>query len=154
VSDADLLGRAVLGFVALACVLATLVWVRSARRLARGARRIERDVAARGTSREPLEVARTAFRKELHTALLYALLAFGAALMAAFRSIVLTVPFLVILIPVSLSLVYGRRFGAVAGLVEERAELERRAEEVLAQEELAPTAWAARLAPARPAWPP
>lgn len=147
-SAVNLLDRAVLGFVALACLSATLVWARSARRLARGARRIEREVEARGTDQGSSEVARTAYRKELHTALLYALLTLGASLMAAFRTVVLTVPFLVILVPVGWSLVYGRRFGAVANLFEERAGLERRAEEVLAQEELAPTAWAARLAPA------
>jgi phosphoserine phosphatase RsbU/P len=147
-SAASMLGRAVLALVALACVVAALVWFRSAQRLARSAQRIEGEVQARGTGQESAEVARTAYHKELHTALLYGLLAFGASLMAAFRTVVLTVPFLVILVPVGLSLVYGRRFGKAAGLAEERAELERRAEEVLAQEELAPMAWAARLAPA------
>jgi serine phosphatase RsbU (regulator of sigma subunit) len=147
-SAPGLVGRVVLGVVALGCVVAAVLWFRSARRLGRSAKRLDRDAAARGTGQEAAQVARVAYHKELHTALLYALLAFGATLVAAFRSIVLTVPFLVILIPVVLSFVYGRRFGATATLVEERAELERRAEEVLAQEELAPMAWAARLAPA------
>jgi sigma-B regulation protein RsbU (phosphoserine phosphatase) len=43
--------------------------------------------------------------------------------------------------------VWGRRFLAEADLIEERAGLERRAEEVLSQENLAPRRWAARLAP-------
>ena len=146
-TDPGFIGRLVLGVVALACVVAAVLWFRSARRLGRSARRLDREVASRGTGQEAAQVARIAYHKELHTVLLYGLLAFGAALVAGLRSIVLTVPFLVILAPVALSFVYGRRFGATAALVEERAELERRAEEVLAQEELAPMAWAARLAP-------
>ncbi|MBO0715672.1 MAG: hypothetical protein J2P59_13010, partial [Acidimicrobiales bacterium] len=111
-TDPGFIGRIVLGVVALACVVAALVWYRSAKRLGRSTRRLDREVIARGTGQEAAQVARVAYHKELHTALLYALLAFGAALVAGLRSIVLTVPFLVILIPVALSLVFGRRFGA------------------------------------------
>ena len=46
-----------------------------------------------------------------------------------------------------LSVVYGRDFRREARLFEDRSLLERRAEEVLSQEELAPRRWAARLAP-------
>jgi serine phosphatase RsbU (regulator of sigma subunit) len=46
-----------------------------------------------------------------------------------------------------MTLRYGRRFLNEANLMEERSSLERRAEEVLEQEELAPRRWAARLAP-------
>jgi phosphoserine phosphatase RsbU/P len=46
-----------------------------------------------------------------------------------------------------MTIVWGRRFLAEADLIEERASLERRAEEVLTQENLAPRRWAARLAP-------
>ena len=50
--------------------------------------------------------------------------------------------------PVALSLRYGPRVRSThARLTESRPQLERRAEEVLAQEELAPRRWAARLAP-------
>ena len=42
---------------------------------------------------------------------------------------------------------FGRDFVREARLAEDRAALERRAEEVLTQEELAPRRWAARLAP-------
>jgi sigma-B regulation protein RsbU (phosphoserine phosphatase) len=55
--------------------------------------------------------------------------------------------FIVILIPVGLSMLYGRDFRREARLAEDRSLLERRAEEVLSQEELAPRRWAARLAP-------
>jgi sigma-B regulation protein RsbU (phosphoserine phosphatase) len=46
-----------------------------------------------------------------------------------------------------MTLIYGRRFIQEAGLLEERASLERKAEETLSQEQLAPRRWAARLAP-------
>jgi phosphoserine phosphatase RsbU/P len=52
-----------------------------------------------------------------------------------------------VLIPVALSVLFGRTFVAEARLAERRFSLERRAEEVLVQEELAPRAWASRLAP-------
>src|SRR5690606_19082190 len=55
--------------------------------------------------------------------------------------------FALVLIPVGLSLLYGRDFRREARLAEDRALIERRAEEVLSQEELAPRRWAARLAP-------
>ena len=45
------------------------------------------------------------------------------------------------------SLRYAPRFLAEARLAEQRSRLERRAEEVLAQDQLAPRRWAARLAP-------
>jgi serine phosphatase RsbU (regulator of sigma subunit) len=46
-----------------------------------------------------------------------------------------------------MTLRYSRRFLSDARLLEERATLERRAEEVLNQDKLAPRRWAARLAP-------
>jgi serine phosphatase RsbU (regulator of sigma subunit) len=52
-----------------------------------------------------------------------------------------------VLIPVGVALVYGRDFGRDSRLAEGRLELERRAEEVLNQEDLAPRRWAERLAP-------
>jgi serine phosphatase RsbU (regulator of sigma subunit) len=54
---------------------------------------------------------------------------------------------LLVALPVVISLRYGRRFLTEARLFEDRSLLERRAEEVLAQGELAPQRWAARLAP-------
>ncbi|HEX2577752.1 MAG TPA: PP2C family protein-serine/threonine phosphatase, partial [Aquihabitans sp.] len=53
----------------------------------------------------------------------------------------------VILVPVVVSVVFGRDFVRDSRLAESRFELERRAEEVLSQEDLAPRRWAERLAP-------
>ena len=57
------------------------------------------------------------------------------------------IPLLAVTIPVVVSIRYAPRFFDEARLAENRAMLERRAEEVLAQEELAPRRWADRLAP-------
>ncbi len=63
------------------------------------------------------------------------------------RRPVATVLLLVLIVPAVVSVVLGRNFVAEARVAQARAELERRAQEVLDQEELAPRRWAARLAP-------
>src|SRR6266540_1106074 len=57
------------------------------------------------------------------------------------------VAFGLVLIPVAVSLGFSTEFVRDAHLAEDRASIERRAEEVLTQEELARKRWAARLAP-------
>jgi serine phosphatase RsbU (regulator of sigma subunit) len=138
----------VLAGIAVACLIAALIWGRSSRRLQRASRRIEAYVSTvPGLGQESADLARSAFRKELHTTLLYALLAVALATMAASDSWVLHLSLLVLAVPILLTYRYGPRFLSEARLAEERTLLERRAEEVLAQEELAPLRWAARLAP-------
>ncbi|MGH9302336.1 MAG: PP2C family protein-serine/threonine phosphatase, partial [Acidimicrobiales bacterium] len=80
--------------------------------------------------------------------LLYGILGVSSLTTAFLGNYLLEIPFLFILGPVAISLRYGPRFLAAARLAEQRSLLERRAEEVLAQEELAPLRWSARLAPA------
>ena len=53
-----------------------------------------------------------------------------------------------VLVPVILSVVSAQDFAQESRLAEERFTIERRAEEVLTQDQLAPQRWAARLAPA------
>jgi sigma-B regulation protein RsbU (phosphoserine phosphatase) len=137
--------RAVLAVVTAGCVIAALLWGRSSRRLARAARRIEQTV---GAGRDAAFLARSSFQRDLHTTLLYALLAAGATAILVFGRSLYYLPFLVVLAPVVVSIRYAGRFLAAARLAEERASLERRAEEVLEQEALAPQRWSARLAPA------
>lgn len=129
------------------CASAAVVWARAAARLARAARRIEDETRASGTSSEAAKLARSAFNKDLHAAILYAVLA-GGLILASFS----TSPWfegllLAVSIPAVFSLRYAPRFLAEARLAEHRSRLERRAEEVLAQDQLAPRRWAARLAP-------
>lgn len=136
--------------VGLACFAAAIVWSRSALRLHRACQRIELDLKADPMAGESpaAELALSDFRKELHTAVLYVLLAAvlvsaGVSDHDAFRF-----PALLLLVPVAISLRYGRRFLDEARQAEERFLIERRAKEVAGQEVSAPMAWSARLAPA------
>jgi len=143
-------GRIALFVVAIGCAVATFVWARSARRLARASRRLEALEAQRPEGRvssEAILLARATRDKDLHTALLYGILAFSALATAVLGRTVLALPFFLVLVPVAISLRYGRRFLDAARLGEVRSLLERRAEEVLEQDELAPLRWSARLAP-------
>ena len=132
---------------AFACLVAALVWARSTSRLQHSVRRIRREVSASSQGVPAAELAAAALRKEAHTTLLYAVCALALAVGAASDAAWADAPLLLLLVPVAISLRYGRSFVAEARLTEQRAQLERRAEEVLAQEDLAPNRWAARLAP-------
>jgi len=129
--------------VAAACAIAAGVWARSARRLQIVAGRTEREF---GRTSDAATVARSAFRKDVHSAVLYAVLAVavgaGSVLEQDARWL-----FAVVLVPVAVSIVFSRDFVRDSRLAESRLSLERRAEEVLSQEDLAPRRWAERLAP-------
>ena len=142
------LHRPVLVPVAVACFAASWVWGRSSRRLLRACRRLDRDGAEHGGNEDAMVLARSAYLKETHTTLLYAVLGVSALTTALLGNYLLEIPFLLVLVPVAISIRYSRRFLSAARLAEQRSLLERRAEEVLAQEELAPMRWSARLAPA------
>jgi serine phosphatase RsbU (regulator of sigma subunit) len=130
--------------LALVSLAAALIWLRSALRLLRAARRIETEANAR----EAGVLARSAFLKDIHTALLYLVVAAGLGVSAFGKSLVdKGAVWALVVIPVLIAWRYSRRFLAEGSLAEERSKLERRAEEVLSQEELAPVRWAARLAP-------
>lgn len=129
--------------VAVACAVAATVWTNSARRLRLVARRAETEF---GTFADATTVARSAFRKDIHTAVLYTVLA-GAAGLGAVLEGDATWLLMLVLIPVIVSIVFGRDFVRDSRIAEGRLRIERRAEEVLSQEELAPRRWAERLAP-------
>ncbi|MET0729476.1 MAG: PP2C family protein-serine/threonine phosphatase [Acidimicrobiales bacterium] len=136
--------KPLLALVAVASLAAALVWGRSAQRFQRVWQRIETEL---GEEADATVLARSAYRKELHTVTLYAVIAMAAAVGAAWENREANYFFAFVLIPVGLSLIYGRDFRREARLAEDRIMLERRAEEVLSQEELAPRRWADRLAP-------
>lgn len=130
--------------VAAACAVASAVWARSALRLRKVARRAESEF---GHEADAATVARSSWRKDLHATVLYAALtmvSLGAAFLPTDASLALLV---LVLVPVMVSVVYGRDFVRDSRLAEGRLEIERRAEEVLSQEDLAPRRWAERLAP-------
>jgi serine phosphatase RsbU (regulator of sigma subunit) len=135
--------QAVLVAVALACALAAFVWARSARYRLRVVRHIESDSG----DNDAKVLARSDFQKDLHTSVLYATIAMVAAVGVLADVDVWSLTLLVVLLPVGASLAFSRTFARDARLAQGRSELERRAQEVLTQEALAPKRWAARLAP-------
>ncbi len=134
----------VLALVAAACLAAAVVWGRSARSLRRVYERVEREF---GLDNDVTVLARSAFRKDLHTTGLYGMVAVAAGAVAVTDRSPAELLFAFVLVPVLLTFLYGRDFIPEARLFEARSMLERRAEEVLSQEELAPRRWAERLAP-------
>lgn len=140
----------VLLVVAVGCGVAAVVWGRSALRLRRSWQRIQGSgLAGSETTASPVGVrlAHSAYRKEVHVTILYVVAAIGSLSASYSSNSWFNAPRILLLIPVILTFVHGRSFLSEAGLIEQRAGLERRAEEVLAQEESAPRRWAARLAP-------
>jgi serine phosphatase RsbU (regulator of sigma subunit) len=133
--------------IAAACLVAAGLWERSSRRLQRAWRRIAAEVAATGAGADAADLARSAFRKEVHTAGLYAAVAVVAGVVAASRPGAWALVFIAAVPPLAVTFRYGPRFQAESRMAEQRVQLERRAEEILAQEELAPLRWAERLAP-------
>ena len=132
--------------VALGCATASFIWLRSAFRLERSWRRIDRLIGESSNS-EASSLAFFAFRKELHTGLLYLILTGAFAFGSLSKRPEFDIPMLLLAAPIAGTLVYGRRFLRPAEQVEARTLLERRAEEVIEQEATAPRAWASRLAP-------
>jgi serine phosphatase RsbU (regulator of sigma subunit) len=139
--------EALLTLVAAGCGVSAVVWARSSRRLQRAWRRLAAQVQQEGRGADARDLARSQFRKEIHTAGLYTAVGVTCLVFAIWEPHAPALVLLAVLIPVGVSLIYGPRFLAEAGVQEQRAALERRAEEVLAQEELAPQRWAERLAP-------
>jgi serine phosphatase RsbU (regulator of sigma subunit) len=136
--------KPILAVVAVISLLAALVWGRSAQRFQRVWQRVEDEL---GPNADATVLARSGFRKELHTVVLYAAIAMATAVASVLDIQHAYVLFGLVLVPAILSVFYGRDFRREARLAEDRLLLERRAEEVLSQEELAPRRWAARLAP-------
>ncbi len=136
--------KPILAFVAVACALAAAVWGRSARYLRKVELRLENET---GTESDATVLARSQFRKELHTALLYTVVSLASLAVSFSSQGEIDVLYAFVLIPVVMALIYGRDFIREARLFEVRAAIERRAEEVLSQEDLAPKRWAERLAP-------
>lgn len=141
----------ILAVVAAACAGATVTWARSARTRHRVVQRLDKQ------SREPdydtrdaymaVQLAQAGYRKDRHNVVLYAMLTVVAAVLALTSSFDWTALALLVVIPAVMSMSWWRSNQAEIRMAQERFEIEKRAEETLAQEQLAPRAWAARLAP-------
>ncbi len=133
-----------LASLAFVCVLASLVYVRSARLRLRVVSLVDSEPSA---DVEAHSVAFSAYRKEAHSAIVYALLALAASAVAFVDHVNISAAFGVLALPAVASLWWARLSVREARMARNRYDLERRAGEALEQEQLAPKAWAARLAP-------
>lgn len=134
----------ILALVSIACVAAAVVWGRSALRHHITWTRLESEY---GASSDQAVLARGTFRKELHSTVLYSVLAVALGIVALVGTSESEMLLAFLFVPVIITFVYSRDFRRTARLAEDRTQLERKAQEVLSQEELAPRKWAARLAP-------
>ena len=138
--------------LAFLAVGAAYAWSRSARLRLRLLTRLEaqlRDLKELDSvaQRKAIALTRGDYRRELHAVMTYVLIAM-ASLVVAFTNSISAVPlFSLLAIPAIFSLLYNRNAVREARLSGERFEMEKRAEEALNQETLAPRAWASRLAP-------
>src|SRR5688572_4701072 len=123
--------KPILAVVAVAALVAAVVWGRSAQQLQRVWHRIEDDL---GPDADATVLARSSYHKELHTVVLYSVLAVATAVAAALETDQAIYLLAFILVPVGLSVLYVKDFRREARLAEDRSLLERRAEEVLSQE--------------------
>ena len=138
----------VLLLVSAGCIVAAFIWGRSARRLQKSWRRFSQGMEAdRPGSQVAAELAHSAYRKELHTTLLYSVAATTAAAASFANAFLVGAAVSLGAVPIAISIVSGRKFLDQAGLIEEQARQEAKAAQVLDQKDLAPRHWAARLAP-------
>lgn len=142
----------ILVILAVLAVGAAYVWGRSARLRLRLLGRLETDLRELDqrdsvAQRAAITLTRGDFRRDTHAALMYALVAFAATVVAVTNNVAWVALFGILALPAGLSVMWSRNAVKEARLSAERFELEKRAEEALTQENLAPRAWAGRLAP-------
>ena len=133
----------ILALVALACLAAAAVWGRSARYRQRVLRRVERD----SDDGDLQAITRSDYRKDVLSTSVYLVLAFICGVASVTSGADTQMLLVLVAVPAAVSLVLGRNFIKEARMEHGRTELERRAQEVLVQDELAPKRWAERLAP-------
>ncbi|MFP3899843.1 MAG: PP2C family protein-serine/threonine phosphatase [Acidimicrobiia bacterium] len=136
--------KPILALVGAASLIAAAVWAQSSRRLYVVWKRVQDE---RGHDADVALLARASFRKDLHAAVVYTAFACAGLGVAAAGSRIPSLLFGLMLVPVALSVAFSRDFAREARVAEDRSKIERKAEEVLSQDELAPKRWAARLAP-------
>ena len=130
-----------LAIVALLNVFAALSWGASARLRGRVARWVRRE----NHSSDAVELSRSIYVKDLLATFAFVAVA-GACGAAALIGGPAAWAFVPLALPALASIVLGRRFPSQARLSQQRWAVERRAEETMTQDQLAPRAWADRLA--------
>ena len=132
----------VLTVLGIICLAAAFGWARSARHRHRLVGRIDPEVAP-----DAYTLAWSTFRKEFHAASLYGLLALASLVNAFVEGAAGAVVFSTVAIPALVSTAWARHAVREARMARQSIDIERRAQEALEQEDLAPKAWAGRLAP-------
>ena len=125
------------------CLAAGLVWFRSARLRYRFLESMERNVE----TDDAFLLARSSMRKDFHSGTLYLLLAVASFFTAFSTNEGAAVTFALVVLPALISITWARNSVQEARLSRQRFNIEKRAVEALEQEDLAPKAWASRLAP-------
>lgn len=148
--------RAVLVITAVLCLAAALSGGRVVRlrwRFYEEVRQSGRDSASSGASLQERrtiyaaeQLARASFLRSAHTTLLYFLLAAVAILTVATSDASWLTLLLAAAVLAAIFILWSRKSGLEFRMARERFEIERRAAETLSQKELAPRAWAGRLA--------
>jgi len=132
----------------LAVVVASLVGVGVWLRAARYRRRLVRQLATTSGDGDLKRLATAALHRDLHAVGLYLVVAVaGVVGMVTGASTWVAVALAVVLVPVTVTVSMARRLVDDARVEMGRSQLERRAQEVLVQDQLAPRRWAERLAP-------
>ena len=132
----------VLTALGIVCLAATLAWIRSAQQRYRVVQKVASDEAPASHT-----LAWTTFRKEIHSASLYGLLSLASFVTAFRETSDAAVIYVLVAIPALVSTYWARNAVREARMARKSFDMERRAQEALDQQELAPKAWAARLAP-------
>lgn len=120
------------------------VWLRSARYRAR----IVRQLTSSSVDADLTRLAAAGLQRELHAVALYAAVALAAVVgLVVGASAWVAAALAAVIVPVAIAVSMARHLVADARVEMGRTQLERRAQEVLVQDELAPRRWAERLAP-------
>jgi serine phosphatase RsbU (regulator of sigma subunit) len=133
----------VLVVTALLCLLAAVSWARSARLR----QRVWRGLDASDADEGAIQLAWGVYRKDLHAATFYAIAAVALGALAAVDPPAAAALLGVLAVPAVISVAMWRTFESEARMAQGRIGMERRAVEVLDQEQRAPRMWAERLAP-------
>ena len=134
------MGTTVLTLLGILCLASGFGWARSARHRYRLVRRIDQELEP-----DAYTLAWSNFRKDAHSASLYGLLSLASFVNAFSEGA--AVVFALVALPAVVSTAWARNAVREARMSRQRIDIERRAQEALDQEDLAPKAWAARLAP-------
>ena len=132
----------VLTVLGIVCSAAAVGWGRSALLRYRLVGRIDPEEAP-----DAYALAWSTFRKELHASSLYGLLAVASLVNAYVDGVAGATVFSLVAVPALVSTVWSRHAVYEARVARQGIDIERRSREALEQEDLAPKAWAGRLAP-------